>query len=65
VSLIGIDSVKCPTGTRMQVWEKLAGEWKPELLQEMVTEVQLEGLEEKIQAMLRGGAHGRVVVKHS
>jgi len=65
VSLIGIDSVKCPTGTRMQVWEKLAGEWKPERLQEMVTEVQLEGLEEKIQAMLQGGARGRVVVRHS
>jgi len=65
VSLIGIDSVKCPAETRLQIWKKLAGEWKPEQLQDMVTEVHLESLEEKIQAMLRGGSHGRVVVKLS
>lgn len=65
VSLIGIDSVKCPAGTRLLVWKKLAGEWKPGQLQDMVTEVSLEGLEEKIQAMLRGEVRGRVVVKHS
>jgi putative YhdH/YhfP family quinone oxidoreductase len=64
VSLIGIDSVKCPAVTRGQIWKKLAGEWKPERLQDMTTEVSLEGLEEKIQAMLRGGIRGRVVVKH-
>jgi len=65
VSLIGIDSAQCPAGTRRQIWERLGGEWKPERLQDMVTEVLLEGLEEKIQAMLRGESHGRVVVKHS
>jgi acrylyl-CoA reductase (NADPH) len=63
VSLIGIDSVKCPADTRRQIWEKLAGEWKPELRQDMATEVHLEGLEEKIQTMLQGGIRGRVVVK--
>lgn len=65
VSLIGIDSVKCPAVTRRQIWEKLSGEWKPEQLQDMATEVDLEGLEEKIRAMLRGGSRGRVVVEHS
>ena len=63
VSLIGIDSVNCPVGTRLQVWEKLAGEWKPEHLSEVVTEVSLAGLEEKIQAILQGGIRGRVIVK--
>lgn len=63
VSLIGIDSVNCPAATRLQVWEKLAGEWKPEHLAEVVTEVALEGLEEKIQAILQGGIRGRVIVK--
>ncbi|MHB8121367.1 MAG: YhdH/YhfP family quinone oxidoreductase [Desulfuromonadaceae bacterium] len=62
VSLIGIDSVNCPTDTRLQVWEKLAGEWKPEQLNDVVTEVSLEGLEEKIQAILQGGLRGRVLV---
>lgn len=64
VSLIGIDSVQCPTEPRLQVWAKLAGEWKPEQLSSMVTEVALEGLEEKIQAILKGGISGRVLVKH-
>jgi acrylyl-CoA reductase (NADPH) len=63
VSLIGIDSVKCPADTRRQIWEKLASEWKPELRQDMTTEVRLEGWEEKIQTMLLGGIRGRVVVK--
>lgn len=64
VSLIGIDSVKCPLDARLQAWEKLAAEWKPGHLNEMVTEVSLEGLEEKIQAILQGGIRGRVLVKH-
>lgn len=62
VSLIGIDSVNCPIDTRLQVWEKLAGEWKPEQLNDVVTEVSLEGLEEKIQAILHGRLRGRVLV---
>ena len=65
VTLIGIDSAGCPTGTRLEVWKKLAGEWKPEQSRDMVTEVSLAGLEEKILAMLRGGSRGRVVVKLS
>ena len=63
VSLVGIDSVQCPVAIRKKVWKRLAGEWKPLQLAEMVTEVTLEGLEEKIQAMLQGKIRGRVVVK--
>ncbi|HIJ94835.1 MAG TPA: YhdH/YhfP family quinone oxidoreductase [Desulfuromonadales bacterium] len=63
VSLIGVDSVNCPAATRLQVWEKLAGEWKPEHLGDVLTEVTLKGLEEKIQAILQGGIRGRVIVK--
>lgn len=63
VSLIGIDSVNCPADTRLRVWEKLAGEWKPQHLSEVVTEVPLEGLEENIQSILHGGIRGRVIVK--
>lgn len=63
VSLVGIDSVNSPRETRLLVWEKLANEWKPEHLAEMVTEIPLEGVEEKIQAMLQGQIRGRVIVK--
>jgi len=63
VSLLGIDSVNCPAGTRLQVWEKLAGEWQPAHLAEVATEVSLDGLEAKIQTILHGGIRGRVIVK--
>lgn len=63
VSLIGIDSAQCPAETRRQVWERLAREWKPPHLEQMTTEVALQGLEEKLQAILQGRIRGRVVVK--
>lgn len=63
VSLVGIDSVQCPADTRLKVWERLAVDWKPVQLEGMVTEVPLEGIEEKIQAILQGKIRGRVVVK--
>lgn len=65
VSLIGIDSVQCPLATRLEVWKKLANEWKPQQLTEMVSEVTLETIEEKIQAILKGGIRGRVLVNLS
>ena len=65
VSLIGIDSVQCPADTRLKVWERLASDWKPTKLGKLVADVTLEGLEEKIQAILKGNIRGRVVVKLS
>jgi len=62
VSLIGIDSVQCPRGTRENVWRLLASIWKPVHLAEMVTECDLQGVEPLIQAILQGGITGRVVV---
>jgi putative YhdH/YhfP family quinone oxidoreductase len=62
VSLIGIDSAQCPAGLRQEVWQRLAGDWKPERLLESVVEAPLAGLEEKFVAMLKGGARGRTVV---
>lgn len=63
VRLIGIDSVSCPAATRLLVWERLAREWKPGHLADVVTEVTLAGVEEKIHAILHGEIRGRVVVK--
>ena len=63
VSLIGIDSVQCPMEPRLQVWAKLAAEWKPAQLETAATEVTLATLEEKIQGILKGEVKGRVLVK--
>jgi len=62
VRLIGIDSAECPMERRTRIWQRLASEWKPDNLVDMVDEVTLDGLEEKIQAMLKGGLKRRVLV---
>jgi putative YhdH/YhfP family quinone oxidoreductase len=63
VSLLGIDSVQCPTERRLTVWNKLAHEWKIDL-EALVKEVTLEDVEDSIQAILKGALRGRVLVKH-
>ncbi len=63
VRLIGIDSQNCPMATRRKVWQKLAGEWKPDPLKAIATEIALSELNENIDAILQGGQQGRKVVK--
>jgi acrylyl-CoA reductase (NADPH) len=62
VSLLGVDSVQCPRDIREELWKRLASGWKPVHLDQMVRECTLEGLEEEIKAILKGGITGRVVV---
>ena len=62
VSLIGIDSVQCPMAVRAEVWKLLASAWKPARLDDVVTECTLQGIEPMIEAILKGGITGRVVV---
>jgi hypothetical protein len=47
---------------REMVWERLAGDWKPDRLMDAVTEVTLEELDGKIHEILAGKVKGRVVV---
>lgn len=62
VRLIGIDSAEYPMASRVKVWQKLATEWKLDGLEGMIEEVDLDGLEEKIQTMLKGGMTRRALV---
>lgn len=62
VRLIGIDSVLCPREVRAEVWGRLASDWKPPRLNDVVTECTLEGIEPMIQSILRGEVTGRVVI---
>jgi acrylyl-CoA reductase (NADPH) len=61
VSLLGVDSVEIPMRARQMAWSKLAGEWKIDL-SAIVTEVSLAELNPKIDAILKGGVRGRVVL---
>jgi hypothetical protein len=46
---------------RQMAWTKLASEWSIDLAK-LVIEVPLEGLNPKIDEILKGGIRGRVVV---
>lgn len=64
VSLDGIDSAEYKIERRGAIWEKLAGEWKPDNLESLVTgEVDLGHLEGQLAAILGGRQQGRVLVK--
>jgi acrylyl-CoA reductase (NADPH) len=66
VVLIGVDSVECPMeDTRLYVWKKLASDWKLDNLEDMVTEVPLEKVEERIEKLLNKESKGRTLVKVS
>jgi acrylyl-CoA reductase (NADPH) len=62
VSLLGIDSAKCPLHIRQKIWQQLAGEWKIENLDSLVTECNLPELPGIIDKMLQGQQTGRVIV---
>ncbi|PYI52586.1 acryloyl-CoA reductase [Paenibacillus flagellatus] len=67
VSLLGIDSVRCPHETRVRVWGRLADEWRPAGGYEplVADEIGLDRLPEALAAIVRGEMRGRVVVKIS
>jgi acrylyl-CoA reductase (NADPH) len=64
VSLLGIASAGTARRQREQVWERLAGPWKPAHLDAICTlETGLDGLAEVFPAMLAGRSFGRTVVR--
>jgi len=62
VTLAGIDSVECPMDRRVDVWQKLAGEWRVDL-DAIRTVISLEEVIDYAQRIKRGGLMGRTVVK--
>ncbi|MGY1519999.1 YhdH/YhfP family quinone oxidoreductase [Luteimonas sp. A482] len=63
VSLLGVASAGTARGIRDEVWQLLAGDWKPRYLDTICTrETTLEGLPEVFAGMLRGGSVGRTLV---
>ena len=62
INLIGIDSATFPKKERLHVWEKLANEWRLPDMESIVTQCTLEELGPYVDAMLKGGSKGRVVV---
>lgn len=63
VTLAGIDSAKCPRAARIEIWRRLAGDWRLDCLDDLRRETGLTELSTEIEAMLNGQSHGRVVVR--
>lgn len=64
VNLLGIDSVYCPMDTRLKVWNRLAADFKPANLEQLIQqEITLEQLPEALPTLLKGQATGRTIVK--
>ncbi len=61
-ALIGIDSQNCPMPPRVHAWQKLASQWKIPTMEEVVTQIALEDLSQRIDMMLNRKHKGRVVV---
>lgn len=64
INLLGIDSVECPMNKRQDVWQRLASDYKPTNLEQLVAEeVTLDQLPDILPILLKGGATGRFLVK--
>ena len=63
VTLAGIDSAKCPREPRLEIWDRLASDWKLDCLDDLRREVDLRQLPSEVEATLAGNSVGRIVVK--
>jgi acrylyl-CoA reductase (NADPH) len=62
VSLLGIDSVMCPTAKRVSAWARLARDLSPTLLEAMALPASLADVPHLAAEILKGQVRGRVLV---
>jgi acrylyl-CoA reductase (NADPH) len=62
-ALLGMDSVAVPIVERRSLWARLATDLRPRGLGEGLTEVDLDGLDPALDAVVAGQARGRWVVR--
>jgi len=66
INLLGIDSVYCPMELRKKIWDRMATDYKPDLLlSDVGQEINLEQLPETLANILKGKVRGRTIVKVS
>ena len=64
VSLIGVDSVACPTDLRRETWQRLAGDMRPRALAKVApSDITLDDLPSAFETLLKAQARGRYVVR--
>ena len=62
VNLLGIDSVELPLAQKAAIWQKLAGPWRPDFLEDLVEPLTLDALSAAIDRILAGEMVGRGLV---
>lgn len=62
ISLIGVSSQNYPMQLRVQLWNKLATDWKPKNLLSIYHEISLNELPNAIGLILKGKLKGRTIV---
>jgi acrylyl-CoA reductase (NADPH) len=62
ITLAGIDSSKCPRPERMEMWQKLSGPWNIAQLNDLVDEITLDELPDRVEKILAGKIVGRTIV---
>jgi acrylyl-CoA reductase (NADPH) len=66
INLLGIESVNCPMELRSLLWRRLASDFKPKHLLDMIGhEVPLEELPQVLATILKGGTRGHTIIKMS
>lgn len=64
ISLLGINSAGCPYPLRKQLWDRLASDWKPAHLDQIIGEpIGLDDLKPTFERLLAGGGRGRIPVE--
>ena len=64
VNLLGVDSVQLPLAQKAEIWQKLAGPWRLDALDELKTTLSLATLSDAIDRILAGEMVGRGVLVH-
>lgn len=62
VTLSGVDAAWCPKSWRLQAWQRLAGDWKPDDLESMARFTTLSEIDPYTRDILAGRIRGRVVI---
>jgi acrylyl-CoA reductase (NADPH) len=62
-SLVGIDSANVPMPERTAIWNRLAGDLRPQGVADRATEIGLDELPQALETVLAGKARGRFLVR--
>jgi putative YhdH/YhfP family quinone oxidoreductase len=62
ITLAGIDSAKCPRPERLEMWNKLAGPWRVDQLEDIADEITFDELPDRVNKILAGQIVGRTII---